>query len=252
MKESDCAPLYSDGRQYDAFNRSFQEDIPFYLWAASEFGDPVLEIACGTGRLTIPLAAAGHDITGLDASAGMLETARVKARERGLSIPWVRADCRSFEMARRFGLIFIPFNSIAHLHDLEEIHAMLGRVREHLLPAGVFIVDIFVPDMRILIRDPRRRYPVAKYLDPGGGMITLEESNLYDPITQVNHITWYYRSDDGRTWNATLNMRIFFPEELTALLEADGFEIVQRFGDFDRGPPKTDSPKQLVICRQVR
>ena len=76
MKQIDSEPLYRDGRHYDIQHRNFKIDIPFYFDKARKYGDPILEIACGTGRLTIPVAKEGYDITGLDISEGMLEKQR--------------------------------------------------------------------------------------------------------------------------------------------------------------------------------
>ncbi len=121
MKQIDHEPLYRDGRHYDIQHRNFKRDIPFYLDQARKYGDPILELACGTGRLTIPIAKEGYNITGLDVSEGMLEKAKENAREKKLAIKWIRDDVRTFKINKKYKLIIFPFNSIAHLHDLESI-----------------------------------------------------------------------------------------------------------------------------------
>lgn len=243
--------LYADGRHYDLQNAGIDDDIPFYLKQARELGGAVLEIACGTGRITIPLARAGVRITGLDLEEGMLRQARAKAADEGLDIDWIQGDCRKFQLGRKFRLIFFPFNSIAHLHSLRSIEACFARVREHLADDGRFIVDIFNPRLDMLIRDASERYPVAEYPDPdGAGTVVVTENNTYDAATQVNHIKWYYRignKTDERV--AELNMRIFFPQELDALLRAAGFKIEAKYGDFNASPFTSQSPKQIVLGR---
>jgi SAM-dependent methyltransferase len=243
--------IYLDGRHYDLQHIGFTDDIPFYLKQARERGGEVLELACGTGRITIPLAEAGIRITGLDLEDGMLRQARAKAALKGVTVEWVQGDCRSLNLGRKFNLIFLPFNSIAHLHDPESIRSCLTGAREHLSDGGRFIVDIFNPRLDMLMRDPSERYPVAEYPDPdGGGTVLVTENNVYDDATQVNHIKWYYRvGDSTRDRVAELDMRIFFPQELDALVRANGLEIEAKYGDFDESPFESGSPKQIIRAR---
>jgi SAM-dependent methyltransferase len=251
MKPTDCDALYRDGRHYDLQHREFVEDIPFYVGHAKSSGGPVLELACGTGRITIPVAAEGVDITGLDVSETMLGHAKRKAEAQGVAVEWVLADFRDFHLGRQFGLVLFPFNSIAHLHDLADIDACFSCVREHLSPDGRFIVDIFNPRLEILIRDPSERYPVDEYSDPDGrGTVVVTENNVYDRATQMNRIKWYYKIGRKREEEvADLNMRIFFPQELDALLIHNGFTIEDKFGAFDGAPFSSISATQVVLCR---
>jgi SAM-dependent methyltransferase len=252
MKPIDCEPLYRDGRHFDLENRSFVEDIPFYLRQVRRYGQPVLELACGTGRITIPVAEAGYQVTGLDISPGMLSVARAKAAAKNLQVEWVEADCRAFDLGRRYAYILFPFNSIAHLHDLESLEACFERVREHLASEGRFAIDMFNPKFEYLTRDPTARRPVAEYDDPDGrGTVTITEDNVYDRASQVNHVKWYYSIGSRHDASVDeLNMRIFYPQELDALLRYNGFTIESKYGDYDETPFVSESPKQLVVCRR--
>jgi ubiquinone/menaquinone biosynthesis C-methylase UbiE len=93
-------------------NNDIVADIPFYMEEAGRAGGPVLELACGTGRLTIPIAQVGVDIGGLDQCPSMLARARAKASAAGIAIPFVESDCRNFSLERKFALIFMAFNSM--------------------------------------------------------------------------------------------------------------------------------------------
>jgi SAM-dependent methyltransferase len=249
MRPLDCADLYSDGRHYDLQNSSFLEDIPFYLRQIQKHGQPVLEVACGTGRITIPIAEKGIQITGLDVSEPMLAQARQKASQKNVAVPWIRADCRDFQLNQKFRLIFIPFNSITHLHDLESLEAFFSCVRTHLADRGRFVIDVFNPRLDILLRDPTRRYPVAEYADPNGrGKVIVTENNVYDAASQINRIKWYYKIGEGEKWMVENNMRILFPLELDELLHYNGFVIEKKFGDYNETPFESGSPKQLVVC----
>jgi ubiquinone/menaquinone biosynthesis C-methylase UbiE len=227
------------------------EDISFYSRQARTYGEPVLELACGTGRITIPIAEQGIKITGLDISEPMLSQARKKAAAKGVSVEWVRADCRDFKLGNKFRLIFFPFNSITHLHDLKSIEACFSCVRRHLTRDGRFIIDVFVPAMGILMRDQSKRYPVAEYPDPDGkGTVTITESNVYDSAAQMNRIKWYYSVGGGKEFIKENNMRMFFPQELDALLKYNGFVIENKFGDYGEAHFSSDSGKQLVVCHR--
>lgn len=253
MKPIDTESLYRDGLHYDAQHVEIVEDIPFYISRAQKCGGPILELACGTGRLTIPLARQGFDITGLDISEGMLKVAREKAEREHLSCTFLHEDCRHFSIDRKFNLIFIPFNSIAHIHDRESFGALCDSVKNHLNENGRFIIDIFNPKLEILMSDPNKRFIVAEYEDPySHEKVTITENNVYDKATQINHIKWYYKIGKQEEFAVELNMCIYFPQELDNLLYYNGLEIIEKYGDFDESPFESDSPKQLIVCKKSK
>ena len=255
MNANEHTPLYRDGRHYDALNSFLVADVPFYVEEARKAAGPVLELACGTGRLTIPIAQAGAEIVGLDISQSMLAHAQTKAKAAGVEIEFVEGDCRSFGLGRKFALIFMAFNSMQHLHNFASQAALFANVRKHLAEGGRFVFDVFNPRMGFLARTPEERWPEREYEDPdGNGAIVLEHSMRYDDATQVNHITWFFsrRTASGfeRDFRVEqLQMRCFFPQEVDLLLRSQGFEIVEKFGDFDRKPFGSGKPKQVMVCR---
>src|SRR5438874_13780015 len=110
-------------RYYDLEHEDYQDDLPMYAgFAAATGGKPVLELACGTGRCQLPLAGAGHLVTGLDISPAMLHLARQKVDAAGLAdrVRLVQGDMREFDLGHRFGLAFIALNSLMHLETREE------------------------------------------------------------------------------------------------------------------------------------
>ncbi|OGS11126.1 MAG: hypothetical protein A2234_00490 [Elusimicrobia bacterium RIFOXYA2_FULL_58_8] len=244
--------VYWDGSHYDAFNTPYQDDLPFYLAEARKARGPVLELACGTGRLTIPLKRAGVDITGLDLAAPMLRRARAKAAAAGVRVDFIRADARRFRLGRRFGLIFIPFNSMQHMASRADIEGIFGSVAAHLAPGGRFIFDVFNPDPRYLVRDTAELLPVAYYPDPaGGGKVLVNEQYSYDRAAQISRIIWHYRREkDGKTVKRRLNLRCFYPAELEALTHYNGFETIARWGGFDRSPFTGASARQVMILKK--
>jgi len=250
MKPPDVEHLYFDGRHYDERYRDFTQDLPFWIAQARKYGDPVLELACGTGRVAIPLAKEGFRVTGIDVSDSMLAQARKKASREDVAVEWVKADVRAFELDKRFPLIIFPANAICHLLELRDLEACLACVRKHLAQGGRFILDVFNPRLDILLRDPEKRYPHAEYPDPDGkGTIVVIESNVYDRASQINHIQLFYKLP-GRDEELVedLLMRIYFPQELDALLKYNGFVIEAKLGDYDGRPFDSEAPKQLILC----
>ncbi len=254
MSEPGSTPLYRDGRHYDAFNRHMVADIPFYVEEARRAAGPVLELACGTGRLAIPIAQSGVEIVGLDQSPSMLAHLRTKAKEAGVEIPLVEADCRAFDLGRKFALIFIGFNSMQHLHDLASLAALFANVRRHLAPGGKFVFDVFNPSIAILTRDAERSRE-REYEDPdAGGRITMDQTLVYDDATQVSHVRWFFSRNspngDERDFRIEdLRLRCFFPQELDLLVRSQGFEIEAKCGNFERKPFASGDQKQVVVCR---
>ncbi len=251
---ADGSEVYWDGLQYDAFNAPVHNDLKFYLAEAKKARGPVLELACGTGRLTIPLKKEGINITGLDLAAPMLERAKAKAAAAGLKIHFLRGDARKFSLGKKFKLIFMAFHSLQHLGGRGDLEGLFASVSRHLAPGGRFIFDVFNPDPRCLVRDPEEMLPVAYYDNPaGGGKVLVNETYSYDRKAQVSRITWHYRSEKtGKTVKKSLNLRCFYPEELLALVHYNGFKLAARYGDF-RGRPFTGaSREQILILNRLR
>jgi len=251
MSDHENIPLYRDGRHYDALHRVLPfHDIPFYREEAKRACGPVLELACGTGRLTIPIAQAGVEIVGLDRAPSMLTRARAKAADARVNVEWIEADCRDFHLDRKFALIFMPFHSMQHLHDQASLAALFRSVRRHLAEGGRFIFDVFNPSIAILNRDPARRNVERQYEDPDGrGTVTVEQTAVYDDAAQVNRITLYFSLPNEKEFRVEqLHMRCFFPQELDLLVRGNGFEIEAKFGDFQGTPFASGSMKQVVVC----
>ena len=131
-------------------------------------GGAVLELACGTGRFAIPLAEAGFDVAGIDLAEPMLAVARRKAAAAGVTVEWALADMTAFDLGRRFGLVVLVSNTLCHLLDLAAFEGCMACVRRHLAPGGRFVIDVFVPDPRLLINAPDERVPFGRYDDPDG------------------------------------------------------------------------------------
>jgi SAM-dependent methyltransferase len=249
MRQLDCLPLYEDALFYDHEFKDRTHEIPFYLRQAKKNAGPVLEIACGTGRLTLPIAAERMQIAGVDASAPMIVEARRKALAAGLAVDWYVQDARDMDLGRRFALAFIASNSLQHLHDHVSLRAFFSRARAHLQPDGLLIIDVFNPSIAKLGRSLGQPYPHKNFALPDGRRVDVEADSEYIPDGQLLHFILTYRHEGRALCTKDVRMRCFFPEELLALCERGGFEVVDRFGDYDETPFHGRSPKQIVRCR---
>jgi SAM-dependent methyltransferase len=224
----------------------------FYRRLAQGAGGPVLELACGTGRLSIPIAEDGHDLVALDISDPMLKAARRKAEAARVVIEFVEADMRSFDLGRRFALVIVSCNSLAHLTTNEELIGALRRIVGHLAPDGLLAFDVVNPriaDLACLGPRSERGEEVALR----SHATAREELLAYDPVSQIRVLQWEIvgrRTERRRT--EAMSLRTIFPQELPLLLSAAGLELVARFGDFEERPFVADSLNQVCIARPIR
>lgn len=255
---------YDDAILYDYEYRRRRRDVWFYRRIASRLlGGPgrVLDLACGSGRITRGLVRDGHHVIGLDTSLPMLARARARlsslGRAAGERVSLMAGDIRQFALAARFPLIVMGFNSFEHLYTRVEVEACLQRVREHLTPDGAFVFDVQNPNLPWLARDPRKRWARTRFRHPESGeRLVYSTNHEYDPVSQIAVIRLYYapeeRSGGGRERVVTLSQRKFFPAELEALVAGNGFVTAERYGDFDEEPLCGEHESQVLVCRQRR
>lgn len=248
----DCLPLYEDAEFYDMEFAERNHELPFFRHLARAADGPVLEVACGTGRLTLPIAREGVDITGLDVSPTMLAKARLNAAATGAEIDWLEQDCREMRLPRRFALIFSATNAMQHLLDVASACAFLRRAGEGLLPGGKLVVDVFNPSLPKLLKTPADRHVLKTIPHAEGGPITVEVASQYASDTQVLHFDLHYLRTGQLLRTKQVNMRVFFPQELLALCQLNGLRVVERLGDYDGSPFTAGSPKQILVCEADR
>ena len=183
----------------------------------------------------------------------MLSEGRRKAAAQAVEIGWIEGDFRDFDLGRVYSLIFIPYNSMNHIETVDDLEACFGCVRKHMDSGSRFTFDILNPRLDILLRDPMLKYPHSTYDDPDGrGVIEITENNVYDPATQINIVRMHYALPDGSAQTYELVLRMWYPQEIDAILRYNGLEIESKYGKYDESPFRGDSPKQILICRKSR
>lgn len=225
--------------------------VPFYVDVAQQRAGAVLELACGTGLLTIPIAQLGRPTVGLDQSGAMVAAAKRRASADNVPVTLLQGDMRDFALRREFNLIFVARNSLLHILSTADLLAVLRAVRNHLAPDGVFAFDVFNPDVRLLARPAGQRFPVMEATTSSFGVLSVEATNDYDSATQVNRGTWFISSPERRdAWVVPMVLRSIFPQELPLLLSAAGLELTNRFGDLSLGPFGPGSRMQVCLCQR--
>ncbi len=228
----------------------------FYLDELEQSSGPVLELGCGSGRLTIPIARhtaqRAVEVVGVDLSPAMLAVARAKAQAANLTVTFLEADMRRFALPGRFSTVLIPGNSLLHLLTTHDLKDCLAAVHQHLDENGRLLFDISNWDINVLGRDPGTRYPVLRASHPTQGEIEIEETARYDSAAQIRHITWHASGPGASQKLIQYSLRVIFPEELLLLLDVAGFHLESRFGEFTREQFSARSPRQVCICRAKR
>ena len=235
-------------------------DVPLYDEYARKVRGEILELACGTGRVLIPLAEKGFKITGLDISEEMLKVAKKKIAKLNKSvvknIRLVRGDMTDFDLKKKFPLIFITFRSLQHLLTKREQGRCLECVRRHLSDKGYFILHLFAPKHDLLAAGRRTIY-LGNFYDPQiKGFVFRWAEDVYNLKDQTLHEDRFYEWTDRKgqlhrhVWS--FNFAYLFRYETELLLEKHGFKVENVFGDFKKSPYNYYSGEQIFVARLAK
>jgi len=231
-------------------------DVDFYLAQAKKTGGPVLDVACGTGRVAFPLARAGVEVTGIDRAPGMIAIARAKRREAGMkNLRFARADMTRFDLGRqRFRLAFIAYRAFQHLLTPAAQRSCLTRIHRHLAKQGRLIVHLFDPRLEFCVPTSppmMGRRPAARDEATGRDVFLEVTDRITDPVTQTFSEIWRWRIlHNGtvlQTYDDELRLRWTYRYEMRYLLELCGFKVIGEHSDFKGSPPKYGA-EQVFTC----
>jgi SAM-dependent methyltransferase len=234
------------------------QDVAFYVGAARKYGDPVLELGCGTGRITVALAEAGYRVVGLDISEKMLERAADKRsalrREARECVQLVQGDMTQFDLNAKFRTIIIPFRPFQHLVETEQQMGCLRCARKHLAAGGRLIVDFFQTDPERM-HDTKflNESALIEYGLPDGRHVALSERvAAFHRGQQRNDVEMIFRvtHPDGRQERLVMawTLRYFFRYEVEHLLARCGFRAEAVHGNFDGSGLGDISPEMIFVA----
>lgn len=240
----DSVPLYAA-----------RQDVGFYVEEAKATRGTVLEVGCGTGRILLPIARAGCDITGIDSSRQMLERCRAKlaaepaAVQRRVNL--VLNEMRTFDLDATYPLIIAPFRVVQHLTTVDDQLQFLATVARHLVPQGRLIFDVFNPRFDILVGaggeeredTPEQRLPDGRTLRRTYRVVRVR---WLDQVSEAELV--YYV--DGKRFVQAFEMRWYLAAELRHLLARAGFRVREMYGDLARGPLVDGCPELVVVAER--
>jgi SAM-dependent methyltransferase len=240
VKPSAAQPYDSIARLYDPWSRSVVEDVSFYVEEALRAAPgPVIELGVGTGRIAVPVAAAGVAVIGVDSSAGMLEICREQAELAGVDglLDLRLGDYSSPPVAGPVALVLCPFRAYLHLHGDEERLGALRAARDLLAPGGRLVFDVFTPS--------------AEDIEETHGRWIEREPGIFERAdwdTQRRVLTLSLRGPDGET---TMELAWVSQAEWRGLLHEAGFTVDACYGWFDRRPWEGDEDSVWIATRRV-
>jgi SAM-dependent methyltransferase len=223
-------------------------DPPFWLALAEREAGPVVEWGAGTGRLAVPLAAAGHDVTAVELSGEMVD----RGEWKGKIVEWVVGDMRGAQPGRRYGLAVCAFNSFLCLLGADDALEFLRNAREHLIPGGLLGIEVSAFSPEELVDPPggpELRHDFTRRL-PDGRLDRFSVSR-YDAASQLMQMHLFYERygasgilESRRAHDLTI--RIVGRDELLLMLRLSGFEVEAVYGGFE-GEPFTSASAHLVV-----
>lgn len=254
MLDFDNLNGYQDAETYDLLNDLEEIEKKFFLDLAQKQGSPILDIACGTGRMTLPLAELGFDMTGLDLTSEMLKLAKQKAELLNLSVDWVHGDARNFMLDRKYRFIFTTGNSFQHFLDRASVEGFLQSVYNHLDDDGILAFETRNPTISVLNSNDNLELDAGSWIDQHGYNCNSTYRRSYDHQSQLEHYLftnrrWKEKSDVEETIEPFV-IRYFFPQELESLLYYSGFELIEMYGNFDKSPFNAESVLMVCVCRK--
>jgi ubiquinone/menaquinone biosynthesis C-methylase UbiE len=255
---SDATRFDRFARFYDADYRHYADDLAAIADLAAEQGDPILELGCGTGRVLIPLAAAGHTISGIDISPALLDVTRQKIRNTQYAphITLHQADLRTFDLSdKHFAFAFCTSNTLMHLTTQADQVAALSNAYRHLRPGGLLMIDLFNPDLARLLAVNGLMELADQWLDQTTGVYVIKWSvRTVDVAEQLQETLFVYEEilpdGDVRRTPCPFTLRYLWRSEAELMLQIAGFAVEEVWGDFDGGSYGSESEHLILLARK--
>lgn len=245
-------------RFYDAEYADFRDDLPLLRHYAERVDGPLLDLACGSGRVLLPLAQAGFHLTGVDTSQEMLARARRRVAAAGVGgrVTLVDHDIASVPLDRTFGLAFIQVNSFMHLNTPQRQRQALQCWRGYLRPGATLLIDLFNPDLLTLIEADGRLLVDQQWRDDDSGATVVKQiTRRIDLSTQLQETIFVYDEvfPDGQSRRTIIpfTLRFLWRAEAELLLELCGYRLERVYGGYDMHTYDAESPRMILAARRL-
>ena len=248
-------PFDRFARLYDWEHDQYVADVDVHVGFARRFGGPVLELACGTGRLLEPLAKAGFVCTGVDSSPAMLERARRRLAGRGGNTPTlVEQRLEALDLGSQFRTIILGLDSFGLLLSRADQVRALKAARAHATHDGRLVLDVANGNLRGAVEPPEELIHDLTLPDPETGRpITKFVLRRARPADQVDELMFFYDEQDERGYlrrsTVELRLRWFTRFELELLLQSAGWQVDELYGNYDLEPYGPTSDRLIVVAR---
>jgi SAM-dependent methyltransferase len=239
---------------YDLEHAHFDEDLSLYTNFAELCGSPLLELACGSGRLLVPLARQGYELTGVDSSGRMLELAQEALEQAGVAAQCklVQESMSRLRLGQKFRMAFIALGSFGHVCTRQEQRQTLAVVRDHLITGGKFILDISNEDARYMEHLSGQMLHQGTWQREEGTFLShlvSPASSLTKHLLELTHFYEEHRQGEAvQRTVITTHLYLFERNEIELLLEEAGFGITDVYGDYELSPFEHDSPRMIFIA----
>ena len=244
-------------RYYDAEHTDKTDDLVMYSQLAADYGEPVLDIGCGTGRVMFHLAQEGYETHGIDSEEAMLERAKFKLN----MMPHVRdklrfyhGDVLTMDIKQRYKLVLLSYNSLMHFPEQATQIQLLQRLHSLIADDGLLVIDLPNAGETFASQDSDNLTLERTFIEAETGHLVMQQATSYlDRVTQLMRINWIYDEIDGdglvhRTI-APVIFRYFFYPEVQLLLRQTGFEVEAVYGDVEQGPFEDGCERMIIFAR---
>jgi SAM-dependent methyltransferase len=259
LDRSDPATAEALARLYDLDLQDDPGDLDLYLALADRADGPIVELAAGSGRLAVPLAAAGHRVTAVDNDPAMLARARQRAADAELPdgrLELIEADLLDLAPVVDQGraLAFIALNSIMLLGTRDAQRAAIGALAGQVGPGGLAVVDAWLPDADDLARFDGRLILEWIRTDEDGALVTKTGSALHDAATGTIVLTAIFEAASGggptRRWIRQDRLRLIAADELAGFAEEAGLRVELVAGGYDLSPIGPGSERAVLVAER--
>jgi ubiquinone/menaquinone biosynthesis C-methylase UbiE len=276
MKEKQTFDRWEDpfegfAELYELTHGDKEDDLPLYIELAKKTDGKLLEIGCGTGRVTIALAKEGYEMVGIDVSEDMLKIARRKLEkfpELQKKVHFLQQNMIELDLPfKNFALALMPYGEFAHVYHRVDQEKTLSNIYHHLKPGGILVIGMSNWDPQ----EPRINYRGGSIARLGhsmplqyegifedkqsGNTIIRYIARGYDPSLQMSiHVYVHEITDaEGRLLGKKTNVlpiRYVFRYEMEMLLEKAGFIIKNIYGFYDKSDFRYDSKRMIFIAQK--